>query len=113
MQAGKLRHRIDIQELVPVRDPVTLEFGEPEWVTHWEKCPARVEPLSARDLVAAQAAQSEATARMVIRYRPGVLSTMRIVYRGEVYSIEGPPLEDDKSGLEYLTLLVSKGVKDG
>ncbi|WP_323115148.1 phage head closure protein [Pseudomonas guariconensis] len=113
MQAGKLRHRIDIQELVPVRDPVTLEFGEPEWVTRWEKCPARVEPLSARDLVAAQAAQSEATARMVIRYRPGVLPTMRIVYRGEVYSIEGPPLEDDKSGLEYLTLLVSKGVKDG
>lgn len=113
MQAGRLRHRIDIQELKPVRDPVTLEFGEPEWVTRWEKCPARVEPLSARDLVAAQAAQSEATARMVIRYRPGVLSTMRIVYRGEVYSIEGPPLEDDKSGLEYLTLLVSKGVKDG
>lgn len=113
MQAGKLRHRIDIQELVQVRDPVTLEFGEPEWVTRWEKCPARVEPLSARDLVAAQAAQSEATARMVIRYRSGVLPTMRIVYRGEVYSIEGPSLEDDKSGLEYLTLLVSKGVKDG
>ena len=113
MRAGKLRHRIDIQELVPVRDPVTLEFGEPEWVPRWEKCPARVEPLSARDIVAAQAAQSEATARMVIRYRPGVLPTMRIVYRGEVYSIEGPPLEDDKSGLEYLTLLVSKGVKDG
>lgn len=113
MQAGKLRHRIDLQELVQVRDPATLEFGEPEWVTRWEKCPARVEPLSARDLVAAQAAQSEATARMVIRYRPGVLPTMRIVYRGEVYSIEGPPLGDDKSGLEYLTLLVSKGIKDG
>ena len=50
---------------------------------------------------------------MVIRYRPGVLPTMRILYRGEVYSIEGPPLEDDKSGQEYLTILVSKGVKDG
>ncbi|MNH34480.1 Phage head-tail joining protein [compost metagenome] len=70
-------------------------------------------PLSARDLIAAQAAQSEATARMLIRYRPGVLSTMRILYRGELYSIEGPPLEDAKSGLEYLTIMVSKGVKDG
>lgn len=38
---------------------------------------------------------------------------MRIVHRGDFYSIEGPPLEDPKSGLEYLTLLVSKGVKDG
>lgn len=113
MQAGKLRHRIDIQELVPVRDPDTGEFGEPDWVARWEKCPARVEPLSARDLVAAKAAQSEATGRMVIRYRTGVLPTMRIICRGEVYSIEGPPLEDDKSGRDYLTILVSKGVKDG
>lgn len=113
MQAGKLRHRIDIEEFTPVRDESTGEFGEPEWVLRWAKCPARVEPLSARDLVSAKAAQSEATARMVIRYRQGVLPTMRIVYRGEVYSIEGPPMEDDKSGLEYLTILVSKGVKDG
>lgn len=113
MQAGKLRHRIDIEEFTQVRDPDTGEFAEPAWVAKWPKCPARVEPLSARDLVAAKAAQSEATARMVIRYRPGVLPTMRIIYRGQVYSIEGPPLEDDKSGQEYLTILVSKGVKDG
>ncbi|AGZ36531.1 MAG: phage head closure protein [Pseudomonas sp.] len=113
MQAGKLRHRIDIEEFTQARDLDTGEFAEPAWVTKWPKCPARVEPLSSRDLVAAKAAQSEATARMVIRYRPGVLPTMRIIYRDEVYSIEGPPLEDDKSGREYLTILVSKGVKDG
>ncbi|BBT38841.1 phage head closure protein [Pseudomonas putida] len=112
MKAGALRHPIEIQKLVKVRDPETGEFGDPEWqvfANTW----ASVEPLSAKDLIAAQAAQSEATARFVIRYRYGVLSTMRIIHRGEVYSIEGPPLEDDKSGLEYLTLLVSKGVKDG
>lgn len=113
MRAGKLRHRINIQEKLSPRDPVTGEFGEPQWVNRWEKCPASVEPLSARDFIAAKAGQSEATARVVIRYRPGVLPTMRIVYRGEVYSIEGSPLEDAKSGLEYLTILVSKGVKDG
>lgn len=113
MQAGKLRHRIDIEEMTILRDPMTGDYGEPQWVARWRKCPARVEPLSARDLVAAQAAQSETTARMVIRYRPGVLPTMRIVYRNEVYSIEGPPLADPNSGLEYLTILVSKGVKDG
>ncbi|MBC3411284.1 phage head closure protein [Pseudomonas sp. SWRI107] len=113
MQAGKLRHRIDIEEKTTPRDPKTGAFGEPQWTVRWPKCPARVEPLSARDLVAAQAAQSEATARMVIRYRAGVLPTMRAIYRGEVYSFEGPPLEDPKSGLEYLTILVSKGVKDG
>ncbi|MDZ3990373.1 phage head closure protein [Pseudomonas sp. Teo4] len=112
MRAGDLRHRIELQQKVSSRDPDTGEYGELEWqkfATVW----AQVSPLSARDLVAAKAAQSEATARMVIRYRLGVLPTMRIIYRGEVYSIEGPPLEDDKSGREYLTILVSKGVKDG
>lgn len=113
MQAGRLRHRIDIEELTVSRDPVTGDYGEPEWAVRWPKCPARIEPFSARDLVAAQAAQSEVTARVVIRYRAGVLPTMRILYRDEVYSIEGPPLADAKSGLEYLTILVSKGVKDG
>ncbi|MDD0974975.1 phage head closure protein [Pseudomonas fontis] len=113
MQAGKLRHRISIQEKVPVRDPVTGEFGEPQWVNRWDKCPASVEPLSVRDFIAARAGQTEATKRVVIRYRSGVLPTMRIIYRSEVYSIEGPPLEDPNSGLEYLTILVSKGVKDG
>lgn len=113
MQAGKLRHRIDIQEQQTLRDPATGEFGDTEWVTRWARCPAQVQPMSTRDVVAARANQSEATARMVIRYRPGVLSTMRVLYRDEVYSIEGPPLEDAESGQDYLTLLVSKGVKDG
>jgi len=112
MKAGTLRHPIEIQHLSAVRDPGSGEFGEPGWkvfANTW----ASVEPLSAKDLIAAQAAQSEATARIVIRYRPDILPTMRIVHRGQIYSIEGPPLEDDKSGQEYLTIMVSKGVKDG
>jgi len=112
MKAGDLRHPVEIQHFTAVRDPGSGEFGDPAWqmfASTW----AAVEPLSAKDLIAAQAAQSEATARIVIRYRPDVLSSMRIVHRGQIYSIEGPPLEDQKSGQEYLTILVSKGVKDG
>jgi SPP1 family predicted phage head-tail adaptor len=85
----------------------------PGWTAVWAKVPASVTPLSARDLIAAQAAQSEASARIVIRYRAGVLPTMRIIHRGEVYDIKGPPLPDPDSGLEYLTILVAKGVNDG
>lgn len=112
MRAGRLRHRITIQALGREQDPETGEELE-DWITVWEKVPASVEPLSARDLIAAQAGQSEATGRMVIRYRPGVLPTMRILYRGELYNIQGPPLADPVSGLEYLTILVAKGVNDG
>lgn len=112
MEAGKLRHLVEIQHKITRRDPVTGNFLAPAWV-EFAKVWAAVEDLSARDLVAAKAGQSQVTGRVVIRYRPGVLPTMRVVHRGELYSIEGPPLADKKSGLEYLTLLVSKGVKDG
>ena len=112
MRAGALRHRITFQKSGMVQDPETGEMllG---WETIWEKVPASVEPLSARDLIAAQAGQSEASGRMVIRYRAGVLPTMRILHRGDVYNIQGPPMPDPVSGLEYLTILVAKGLNDG
>ncbi|KMN10194.1 head-tail adaptor protein [Pseudomonas weihenstephanensis] len=113
MKAGRLRHRVDIQSKVSGQDPVTGEVIEGQWVTVWARCPAAVEPLSARDLYAAQAAQSEAIARITIRYRKGVLPAMRILHRDKVYSIVGQPLADAQSGLEHLTLQVTTGVNDG
>lgn len=112
MRAGKLRQRITFQAPGLVQDPATGEIL-PGWVSVWESVPASVQPLSARDLIAAQAGQSEASGRMVIRYRAGVLPTMRILHRGDVYNIQGPPLPDPDSGLEYLTILVAKGLNDG
>lgn len=112
MKAGDLRHQVELQHKVTPRDPATGDYGEPEWQP-FAKVWAQFSPLSARDLIAAQAGQSEASARVVIRYREGVLPAMRILHRGEAYSIEGPALEDPRSGREYLTILVSKGVKDG
>lgn len=112
MRAGSLRHRITFQAQGLVQDSATGEML-PVWETVWEKVPASVEPLSARDLIAAQASQSEASGRMVIRYRAGVLPTMRILHRGDVYNIQGMPMPDPVSGLEYLTILVAKGLNDG
>lgn len=112
MRAGALRHRITFQTLGQIQDPGSGEML-PGWQTVWDKVPASVEPLSARDLIAAQAGQSEASGRMVIRYRTGVLPTMRILHRGDVYNIQGQPMPDPVSGLEYLTILVAKGVNDG
>lgn len=112
MRSGKLRHRITFQSSGLAQDPVTGEMIQ-DWTTVWDKVAASVTPLSSRDLFAAQAGQSEATGRMVIRFRPGVLPTMRILHRGDIYNIQGPPLPDPESGLEYLTILVAKGVNDG
>lgn len=111
MRAGKLRHRITIQQPGLYQDPQTGEMIS-GWATVWDKVPASVEPLSAREFIAAQAGQSEVTARIVIRYREGVLPTMRILHRGTVYNIQGV-LADADSGREYITMPVSAGVNDG
>jgi SPP1 family predicted phage head-tail adaptor len=112
MKAGDLRQRVDFQKSGLVQDPASGDMV-PGWEPVWTNVPASVEPLSARDLIAAQAAQSQASGRIRIRYRVGVLPTMRIVHRGDVYEIQGQPMSDPVSGLEYLTILVAKGVSDG
>ena len=110
MQAGKLNKRITLQKPVKTQSSATgaVVNGWADVAELW----ANVTDLSARDFVAAQAGQSEVTTRITIRWRQDVTDKHRILYRGRVYDIQGV-LEDDKSGLEYLTLPCSRGVNDG
>lgn len=108
--AGKLRHRVTIQKPVETQDD---ESGAVDVVWHdvatvW----AAIEPLSAREFIAAQAEDSRISARVTIRYRQDVTAKMRLFHaaKGVYYDIHGV-LADKDSGLEYLTLPVSEGVK--
>lgn len=101
----KLRHRITIEHRALTQNPVTGEMTE-GWSVLADKVPASVEPLSTREFIAASAGQSEVTARIVVRYRDGLDSTMRAIHRGKVYEFAGPPLADPNSGLEYQTIPV-------
>lgn len=110
MKAGDLRHRVSIQQDQAVQD---LESGDMtrSWV-ETGKAWAAIEPLSAREFIAAQASQSKVTTRITIRYRAGINHTMRLAHNGRIYNIEGA-LADKDSGLEYLTLPCSEGVNEG
>lgn len=110
MHAGKLRHRVTLQTPVQVQDSMTGGL-ETEWddvATVW----AEIAPLSAREFVAAQTEISKITARITIRYRDDVTAEMRIYHsaKDKFYNIEGV-LSDKESGLEYLTLPCSDGVR--
>lgn len=109
LAAGKLRHRIVLESPSYVQDPNT---GEQllTWVSEGSVW-AEIAPLSAREFIAAQANQSQVTARITIRYRSDILPTWRALHRGKVYSIHGV-LADQVSGLEYITLPCSQGVSD-
>ncbi|OHV12122.1 phage head closure protein [Kushneria phosphatilytica] len=114
MRAGKLSHRVNIEEKQMTQNPETGAMEE-SWAVRWGNVPASIEPLSAREFVASQAVSSQVTARVVIRWRPGIKPTMRVVHtrRGErhIYNIEGQ-LPDEDSGMEYVTLPVSRGADD-
>ena len=110
LSAGKLRHRVRLQEQQTVQNPNTGAV-KTEWAdvaSVW----AAIEPLSAREFIEAAATQASVTARITIRYRPGVRPTMRIRHGGKIYGIEGV-LSDKESGREYLTLPCSEGPSEG
>ncbi len=109
--SGNLRHKVQLQEPgAPTQDPNTGEQTA-EWETVaniW----AQIVPMSGREFIAASAEQSEVQGRIVIRYREGVDSTMRIVYRGRYYNIKAV-LPDAESGKEHLSLMVGEGLTLG
>lgn len=111
MDAGSLRHRIIIQQQTETQNQDTgaVQISWTDLARVWSS----IEPLSSRDFVAAQSEQSKVIARITIRYMAGVTSKMRIHHPAKdiYYNIEGV-LSDKDSGLEYLTLPCSSGVRD-
>lgn len=110
LNPAKLRHRVIIQRPVETQDTQTGDM-----VVNWENLAtvwAEIAPLSAKDLISAQQEQSKVTDRITIRYRQDISHEMRIIhqYKNKIYLIEGL-LSDKDSGLEYLTIPVSEGVR--
>lgn len=108
LEAGRLRHKVELQEPQTTQDQNTGEMIV-TWVTianPW----AAVEPASVSAFLAAAAAQSEVKGQIVIRKRSNINATMRFVHRGKAYQILGL-LDDKESGLEYTTCPVSEGVR--
>ncbi|MGI6711877.1 MAG: phage head closure protein [Bacillota bacterium] len=86
MKAGKLRHRVTLQEFVEVVD----EYGTPigsgwqDVATVW----AAVEPFKGEEYIQLQNTQAELTAKVTIRYLPGIKPAMRVLYGDRVFDIK-------------------------
>lgn len=105
MQAGELRHRITLYSQTPTRSKTgAVKLGDWQQVARvW----AKVSPLSVKDVLQAGAVSSRIKARAVIRYRKDVSSQMQVEYDGKRYLIDGDPLPDNKTGREYVTLMLA------
>lgn len=108
MRAGGLDKRVTIQRRVMVR---TQSGATENQFEDWLKVWAAIEPLTPREVWGAQQVQSDITAQIRMRYRPGIDATMRIKYvRGlggspdvtELYDIEGPPVNSNTEDRELV-----------
>lgn len=111
MLAPKLRHRINIEQLIEVQDPNTGAITE-AWTTFQADVPADVMPMSSGEVLKADAAQSTARYRFVIRYLPGLVGKMRIVHDGLYFNIIGEPIPDP-SLRRWVTLTSEVGLRNG
>lgn len=115
MSAGKYRQRIRLQAkglgTTGPLGPIPGAWNDWEPSPGVVDIPAEVVPLSGRDFIAAGEKQSEVTARIEIRWLPGVKDTMRVLFDGELYAIAA--VLPDPTARKHLTLMVSKGVTDG
>lgn len=103
MMAGKLRHRIKIYEQMQSRSKTGAVAIKWEHIlTIW----GQFVPLSAKDVLTAKAAGSQTVARLTIRHRGDVHGGQRVEHLGKVYEIDGEPLADNRSGMEYLTVML-------
>lgn len=116
MLAHRLRHRIEIQQLVEDQDSETgaTVFS---WVTVMlnnvtlNNVPAEVLTGPGREFSEAGATQAETSARINIRWFPGLLPTWRILWDGKTYNITS--IETDITSRQEYRLRCIDGLTDG
>lgn len=117
MLAHRLRHRIEFQVLTDgARNPVTGDFST-EWVTAQlgskllSSVPAEVLTGPGREFIESSAKQAETTARISLRWFPGLLETWRVLWDGKIYNITS--IETDATARRDYYLRCEAGVNDG
>ena len=116
MNVGRLRHRLRLQRRSDTRN----ESGE-TLVAYSDVAEVwgSVRNLGGRELFAAQQVQSEVTTEIIIRWRPGVDSTARIIQQSTTGGSEVAKydvvhaLQDDHTGKDYIKMLCVRRVADG
>lgn len=109
MKAGLLRQRIDLQSRGEVRGPDGE--SEPAWIPFAADVPAEVLTGPGRELRAAGATDAEIGARINLRYMPGVVQSMRVVWEGQYFNITG--IELDRTARRSMRLICATGLNDG
>ena len=113
LRSGSLRRRITIQQRSATKD--TFGGQSTTWATIatvW----ADIEPMSGRELLAAQEVKSEVTHQITVRYQsifadPKVVAGYRVLYKSRIFNIQSAMNEGERNRI--VTLSVSEGLNEG
>lgn len=116
MEAQRYRHRVEIQEKIEAQDPTTGDISF-FWATVYldsdtplDSVPAEVLTGPGREFNSADATQAEVTARIQMRWFPGLLPAMRILWDGNPYEIVS--IETDATARREYRVKCTTGVVD-
>lgn len=108
VNAGKLRHRITLQQQASTKDThgqVTTTWSDV--ATLW----AAVEPIRGREFFAASQVNSEVTTRIRMRWRSGVTAAMRVSFDSRIYDIQAVIVPSEVH--DEMQLMCKEGVTAG
>jgi SPP1 family predicted phage head-tail adaptor len=108
MRASDLRKRVIIEQR---SSSIDSEGGQAITWSTFAVIWAGIEPLTGRELLAAQEVQSEVTHQVQIRYLAGINTKMRVNYSGRYFNIHA--VIDENERHRQMTLLTSEGLNDG
>ncbi|WP_460874778.1 head-tail adaptor protein [Paralcaligenes ginsengisoli] len=117
MLAHRLRHRVIIQEQVNAQDPTTGAIAltwQNVWLdsnTELVDVPAEVLTGPGKELNQSGTVQAEVAARITLRWFPGLMQSMRILWDGQIFNIGS--IETDITARREYRLRCISGVSDG
>jgi SPP1 family predicted phage head-tail adaptor len=116
VQAGAFRHRVTLQKQVQRKD--SAGGITEDWVDVATSIPAAMEDLAGGEHISAQQTAGFQGMAISIRWRPGVLQSMRVLHKlnppdsgTEVFNIED--IQRDTTQRKYITLFCKRRDSDG
>lgn len=97
MNPGALDRRIKILSPPTTQDTYGQQTGT--WPTFAETW-ASINPLQGKEFAEARQVHAEVTHKVRIRYRSGILPSMRVQYGSRIFEILGPPINPGERNVE-------------
>lgn len=106
IRAGELRHKVTLQQEISKDDNHGGQvLAWADVATVW----AKIEPISGTEAIVARQVQDSLTHKIWLRWRPGVVAKMRLLFGKRVFNIIEPPRNWDERN-RMLELRCEEGI---